>query len=110
MAGNLKMTTSDLTTAKTAISTEKSNILEAIQNVQKAINKLTENGWRGDAANAANDKINEFYSKTYPNYSEAVEGYISFIDDTVRQYDTTEDALAGNAKDKMDSSSVADFV
>lgn len=97
MAGNLKMTTSELTAAKNVISTQNTKLGDAITAIKNEIHRLTDNTWKGDAATAAQSKIDDFYGKTYQQYLDAVQGYITFIEQTVTRYDQEEDALKQNA-------------
>ncbi len=96
MAGNLKMTTSELTTAKNAIANQNIKLGDAITAIKNEIHRLTDSTWQGEASNAAKNKIDAFYSKTYQRYMDAVQGYVTFIEQTVVRYDDAEDALKGN--------------
>lgn len=109
MAGMLKMTTSELTTAKAKIANDNVVLGDCIQNIYNEILNLTSTSWQGEAAKEAKDQIESFYKKTFQSYKDAVDGYISFIDETVKRYDQTEDALKSNAKTSMDNSALADF-
>ncbi|MCM1114553.1 MAG: WXG100 family type VII secretion target [Clostridium sp.] len=109
MAGQLKMSTQELTNAKTVISTKNEELTDCIQNVYKEITNLVGSTWTGDAATAALNQIDTFYRKTLTAYKNAVDGYVSFIDATVSKYETTESTLASNAKEQIDSSALADF-
>ncbi len=97
MAGNLKMTTSELTSAKNVISTQNTKLGDAITAIKSEVHRLTDGTWKGEAATAAQNKIDDFYSKTYQQYIDAVQGYITFIEQTVTRYDAEEDALKSNA-------------
>lgn len=97
MAGNLRMTTSDLTNAKNEIATQNIKLGDAISAIKAEIHRITESTWQGEAASAAKQKIDDFYGKTYQQYLNAVQGYITFIEQTVIRYDTEEDALKQNA-------------
>lgn len=97
MAGNLKMTTSDLTTAKNEIANQNIKLGDAIRAIKDEIYRITDSTWQGEAANAAKSKIDDFYNKTYQQYIDAVQGYITFIEQTVTRYDQEEDTLKQNA-------------
>lgn len=95
MAGNLRMDTTEFTNIANSISTENGNIGDCISAIQRAINDLNRT-WTGEAYNAAKTKIDNFYTKTFIPYSDAVQGYIDFINTTKTTYDTTEDTLKTN--------------
>lgn len=96
MAGNLKMDTTEFTNLATQISTENENIGDCLREIQRTIESLGRT-WTGDAYNAAKNKIDDFYAKTYVPYKDAVQGYVDFINTTKTTYDTTEENLADTA-------------
>ena len=95
MAGNLRMDTTEFNNIATSIGTENTNIGDCITAIQKAINDLNRT-WTGEAYTAAKTKIDNFYTKTFIPYKDAVQGYIDFINTTKTTYDSTEDALKSN--------------
>ena len=104
MAGNLKMTTSELTAAKGVIATQNDTLSSVLDAIYKQITSLVGSTWTGDAANQAKEQMDLFYNKTYTAYKEAVQGHVSFIENTVTRYDTTEDTIKSNATQQIDSS------
>lgn len=109
MAGNLKMSTSDLNNAKSKIAEDNIVLGDCIQGVYNQILNLVGNSWTGEAAQEAKTQIESFYKKTYSAYLNAVNGYIEFIENTIRRYDAAEEGIKTNAKTNMDSSALADF-
>lgn len=109
MAGQIKMNAADLRNSAQVINTKNGELKDTLSQINNAIMNLVDRSWKGDAANKAKEKMDQFIQKTFAQYTEAVNEYVTFINDTAQKYDTAEDTISANANQQMDNSAVGNF-
>ena len=70
-------------------------LTETLTTIKNAINSL-EAQWTSDTSDTIRSKITAMQPK-FDSYKEVVESYAKFLDNTVAQYETTENTLNTNA-------------
>ena len=103
-AGNIKIEPAELRTLATNIGTQKKNLNDRVEDIQKQMNDLNTDGWVSQAGEDLRKKFNnlrQFYSGKYPP---AMDAYIKFLNETATQYEEAEEQLkrdVGNLKEKV---------
>ena len=109
MAGQIKMNAGELRSSATVIKNKNEDLRDTLNQINNAVINLVERSWKGDAATKTKDKMDEFIRKTFAQYTEAVNEYVAFINDTAQKYDTVEATISSNANQQMDSTAVGNF-
>lgn len=74
-------------------------LTDTLQQIKKAINDL-ESTWTSDTSDTIRAKITGMQPK-FDSYKEVIESYAKFLDNTVQQYETTENTLNTNASSQF---------
>lgn len=103
------MNASELRSSANVIKNKNQDLRDTLNQINNAVINLVDRSWKGDAATKTKDKMDEFIRKTFSQYTEAVQEYITFIEDTADKYDSVETTISANANQQMDSGAVGNF-
>ena len=92
---DIKITFAEVRAKNQQIRRHNQTLDDTLKQIKTIINAL-EPDWTSDTSDTIRSKINGMQPK-FDTYREVVESYAKFLDNTVEQYETTENPLQSNA-------------
>lgn len=96
---DISITFEEVRTKANQIRSQNQTLSETLLQIKDAINKL-EAVWTSDTSDTIRAKITGMQPK-FDNYKTVIESYAKFLDNTVQQYETTENTLNSNASSQF---------
>jgi len=96
---DIKITFEEVRSKTAQIRSYNDTLTQTLGNIKSAINAL-EAEWTSDTSDTIRAKITAMQPK-FDTYKEVIESYAKFLDNTVAQYESTENALNTNASSQF---------
>lgn len=96
---DMKITFAEVRAKATQMRNYNDTLTETLITIKNAINGL-ESQWTSDTSDTIRAKITAMQPK-FDSYKEVIESYAKFLDNTVAQYETTENTLNTNANSQF---------
>ena len=98
----VKVSIAEMKSTKTSLSNDNSDIMTELNKVDKSMDDLKGTEvWSSEGATAIQSKFDQLYPK-FKELNTAVEEYVTYLENTISKYDTTETAVVSSARNVSD--------